>query len=121
MRTATLLSFILVLAFSPLFFVNQVHAESGNINLLEIPQWFGEKLGITTWQAGILASLIVLAIPMFPLVILKRGKGMLFELILGIGLLCFLTAIGWFPIYAIILIILAIAGLNAKAIRDLVT
>jgi hypothetical protein len=84
-----------------------------DISILDIPLRLGEAIGISTFAAGILCSVIVLLIPILFIIILTRGKGMLAAAIIGIPLMGFCVVIGWFPIFLMILTCLVAAGFIA--------
>lgn len=99
----------------PLFFcflsllINTAKCDE-DVNLTDIPANLATHLGISTFEAGILASLIFAFIVLFPIAILRRKTTWL-EFILGIGIMSLCVAISWMPSYTLILIVLLIAGL----------
>jgi hypothetical protein len=84
-----------------------------DVNLLDVPEKVGENLGISTFMAGILCSVIGLLLPIIPLLLLTRGKGILLCVVVGIPLLGLFTAMGWFPIWLLVVTVLFAGGMMA--------
>jgi hypothetical protein len=82
------------------------------IDLSEFPAGLATMLSINEWAAGVLLSLVLIAIVMIPLSLISRGH---FELPLmaGVLLIIFCTVIGWLDSWVMILVILGIAGMYA--------
>ena len=87
------------------------------------PQAVGEKLGIGTFAGGILLGIILLAIFMFPIMMIarRRGTGFMAELIFGLAIFGFCIAVNWFPIWFIVILTFLVAILFAKKIKDVIT
>ncbi len=93
-----------------------VHAEDTiPHNLLDIPTGIAEALGISTFAAGLLTSIILLMVCVLPFVVLTlRARGnvaMIATLIVGMSVLGFCVAVAWFPIW-FFAIIIAVIGLT---------
>ena len=78
---------------------------NSQVNLLDIPQQLGLALGITPFAAGILASLFVIMIAILAVMLLSRGRNGSASLITGIVAVAGCTAIGWFPVFLLIIIV----------------
>ena len=99
-----------------------VHAENGEINFKEIPEYFAEKLNISVFAGGILTSGIVLLTVSLPVICIARGKNVLIAILavdfVFMGLCIALT---WLPYWFLIIFSTLIALLFAGQIRDLIT
>lgn len=106
-----------------LMLISSVYAteEQENPNILDIPSQLGSALGIGTFAAGILCSVVLVFAFILPLEIMTRGKSQFSVLIVGVGLMSFCVAVSWLPIYVIILIILLIAGLFGGKLKGIFT
>lgn len=112
------LSVFLVLIMIPKVFAS----DSVSHNLLDIPTGLSEALGIGTFAAGLLTSIILLMVCLLPCVILtlkaKGNQATIFVLITGMSLLGFDVAVGWFPIWMFAVIVLLIAVMYGKRFAD---
>jgi len=95
-----------------------VYAEDPDIDLLDLPQAFGEVIGISTVSAGIFLS-VLLILP-FNLCLLYWKKGATISIILNFIFLGFFTSIGWLPNWTILLVALIISGLYAIKIKGMI-
>ena len=75
-----------------------------------IPQALADKLNMPLFASQILCSAIMLLIVLLPISILagKSKNSWLIELFVGITMSCFCVAIGWLPVYILILIALIV-------------
>ncbi len=117
----TLLIVGLVSLISPLFLIQIVHAESGDINLLDVPQALGEKLGIGTFAGGLLACCILILIVVLPSAMLLRGSRHTTIVVLAeiLALYSFCTAIVWIPVWTLIVLCFILALIFAKDIKGI--
>jgi len=120
-KTALLLLVALLSALSQLpFFVKVAYAES-EINLMDIPELLGEKLGINAFAGGLLASIILLAIVVLPCAMLIRGKHAgIVTILFGMCILGFSVAVGWFPVWLFGILILILALGYAKTFSEMI-
>lgn len=81
-------------------------------NVTAIPENFSVLLGLEIETTAILASLVFIAVISFTCAVL--GLELLGVVVLDIVALTFFTMMGWFPIWIMILIGLAIAVLFAR-------
>ena len=102
-----------------LILILPVYAEndSPQIDLTTFPKAIAEALNIPVFAGGILCSMILIFMWMLPLNILRRGIGLLPNLIIGVGLLAFCVAIGWLPYWIMLLISLIIASVYSNTIK----
>lgn len=97
--------------------ITLVHAEP--FNLMELPTYIDTQLGVGTFIAGLLISLVILMLVLLPVLVVTKGKQFSLYMVLTLVTLAPLTALGWFNAWVFIVIILAIAvGLGQK-ITDL--
>jgi len=96
--------------------ISGVYADDKNVNFAELPNQLAERLNISLFAAQILISSIILGIGLFPTLILTRGRNPLAALLIGMCLLSFCIALGWFPVWIFVLICFLIAVLFAKQI-----
>lgn len=120
-KTILILTFILTLSFIP-----QVYADEENVNLMDLPKQLSERLGLPTsgdYFAGkLLASMILLIIFLFPTLFLcaRFNKDVVFPAIfVGLTVLGFCVALGWFPVWSFVLIILLVAIIYANTLANI--
>jgi len=103
--------------------ISPTRAET-EINMQSIPNQLAEKLGIPLFAGQILASGIVIFIPLLSIAIIARGKyhhAWIAELFVGLMFLSFTVAIGWCPYWLLIILSMLIALMFAGQMRDLIT
>jgi len=114
---------------APLFFfilltlISPVHAEN-EIEFSKIPEQLAEKLSIPLFGAQILASGIIVFIPLMSISLIARGKyqhAWIAEMFVGFMFLAFVVSIGWCPYWLLILLTMLIAIMYAGTMRDLIT
>ena len=93
-----------------------------DIDLSEFGTSLGEKLGIGAFAGGLLMGLIFEAVILFPLTMISRrkGSGYMAEMIFGLGVFGLNIAMGWWPVWMIIILCFLIALLFGKDIADAV-
>lgn len=81
-----------------------------------IPELLAEALNTTEFVAGILCSLVLLMICIFPIIIAKRGKSnFISEMIIGIVAVTACMALQWLPAYVgLVINVLVAIALSAK-------
>ena len=89
---------------------------SGSIDLTQFPQALATQLGIGLFPAQILASLILLMLPLLPTLLITKGKNGVAALFVGMASLSLCVGLGWFPVWIMIVICLMIAFLFGKQI-----
>lgn len=106
-----------------LLFIPTVSAgDSANVDLNGIPTFLAQRLNVSLFVAQLLSSLILLLICVLPIAILKFGRhGFMAETIVGLGVLCFCTAVGWFPVYVMILLVLITTLMLSDKIKEVFT
>ena len=90
--------------------------EEIDITILNFPSQLGEKLGISTWSAGMLLSALFL-FP-FNMILMFWKKGGFVALIFNFAILGIFTSFGWLPIWTVILVgvlVVAVSGLKMKS------
>lgn len=100
----------------PLFFViltliPKGYSSEGEFDFSAIPQGLADKLNMPLFAGQILVSAIIIFIPLLVTAMLsgKSKHGWIAELFIGIMFSSFCIAIGWLPVYILILIALIIA------------
>jgi hypothetical protein len=103
-----------------LFFVSFIidSAFAAPFNLTTVPSQVGTQLGVGAFIGGLLCSLVVLMLILVPIMIMTKGKQFTLYLILTLVTLAPLTALGWFNLWVMILIVLAIAVKLGLTIAD---
>lgn len=96
-----------------------VYADEGRVNLLDLPIYFAEHLGISHFAGQILVCAIFMLAFMLPVVI--YSKTILPPLFVGLLVLGFLIAVGWLDMWFLLVFCLLIALMFAGAMRDLIT
>lgn len=110
-----------LIALISLFFlgitINLVNAEL--IDVTNFDDYLGAALGTTAFVGGILASVIILFIALGCLgAASKRRPSGLSTVILGIAVLSLCIAIGWFPVWTLVFLVLLVALLfGGKVIK----
>jgi len=89
--------------------------EEPDITILNLPEQFGERLGISTWSAGMLLTGLLMF--SFNTILILWKKGGIVALIFNFALLGIFTSFGWLPIWTTILIgvlVVAVSGISMK-------
>ena len=104
----------------PLFFFCLVGTVSAQFDVLEVPAYIDDQLGCGEFVGGLIASTFVLMVTLIPTIILTRGASKLYGLyvLVGLVIISMLTALGWFPIFVTILIIIALSVGLGRMISD---
>ena len=87
------------------------------IYLEEIPSLVAEALNIDLLPAQLLISAILLLIFLMPMLLIKRSKGFMSEMVVGITIVCFLIGIGWLPYWTGLVICLLVAIMLSSKIK----
>jgi len=95
--------------------VPEGEGEEFDINIMNVPLLMGQKLGITTWSAGMLLSALFL----FPvnMILMFWKKGGIGALIFNFAMLGIFASIQWLPVWTVILVavlVIAVQGLKMK-------
>lgn len=115
MRSLLLLpsvSLFLVQSIKPVF-------AAADVNLLDFPAHLGAALGIGAFAGGILAT-IILAFAVFGMlgVLTKKRPTPIEAVLIGVPVFSFATAIGWFPVWPFVVMVLFIAFMFGKKIVE---
>ena len=89
---------ITLLFFISLMTINFLPVHADGINLYDVPEDVGLQLGISTFAAKILCSLIVMMACLLPMLIVamhNEKASFVLSIFIGSIALCGLTAIGW--------------------------
>lgn len=107
MRKLALISLFSLLIFSCLITV--VRADT--FEIMEVPTYIDNQLGCGTFIGGMIASIVVLCLTLIPIIVLTRGSSRLMSLYMLVGFvdLGLVVALGWFPIWIFIIIVVAIS------------
>jgi len=90
--------------------------------LEDIPELFGDFLSISTEAAQLILSIVVLLAVVIPIMIVSRGaKSNAIEAVMGFVTACALVAIGWLPVWVLIVITMIVALLWSRTLSDTVT
>jgi hypothetical protein len=87
------------------------YCSEGKFDFSGIPEQLAIKLNVPLFASQVLCSAIIIFIPLL-LVSMLGGKskhGWIAELFIGIMFSCFCIAIGWLPVYILILTVLIVA------------
>jgi hypothetical protein len=85
---------------------------------MDIPTFLAERLGIDVFSAGLLASGIVLLLPVIIISILTRGKGWILQVGVVIVFMGVCISVGWLPVWLFAVTIALIALLFANFMSD---
>jgi len=111
---------ILTVLFVLLAFILPAYASDDEVNMMDLPKYLSEKLGLPTsgdYFAGkILAGIIVLMMFLLPsLVISRRPYAQIFA---GLTGLAFTVALGWMPVWIFVIICLILGLMYAQILAD---
>jgi hypothetical protein len=90
--------------------------EISGIDITILDNLLGSYLGIGEFAGGILLGIIFIAMWTFPLLFARSNKILMASLFIGIGCVCFNVAVGWFPVWILIVLAFLIALLFASSI-----
>jgi len=102
-----------------LFFVNIVHAQD-EVDLSEFPTRLSEMLGINEFAGELLASTLLMALFLFPAMMIARGSANQTYIILFVGfsVMGICIALGWLPYFMLLVIVLIVALMFAGKMRE---
>jgi len=86
-----------------------------SLTLLTLDDWLGLALGIDTFVAGLLLGLIMLLSCMSPLIFASKERP-IWATIIGFSVCSFNVAIGWFPVWLLVVLVLIVALLYGERI-----
>lgn len=87
------------------------------IYLEEIPSLLATALDVDLVAAQLLLSAIVLLIFLMPMLLIKRGRGFLAEMFVGLVVVCFLMGIQWLPYWVGLIICLLVAVMLSGKVK----
>lgn len=83
---------------------------TGTVNLLDLPTQLANALGIPEFAAGILVSFVITLLAVLSILLISKGKAVSSALIIGVVACGFCTALGWFPAWLLVIIVLLTAA-----------
>ena len=91
---------------------------SADIDLPGIPSALAERLGLDVFTAGLLVSAVVVVFTvMLVAFVIRKGVGLTYGLLATeLVVMGFLVALGWLPVYILIVLVLCIALMFASTI-----
>jgi len=111
---------MLMLSLVSLSMIMPIKAEDDeNIDLSDLPAQFSEKMGIDLFAAQLLTSGIVLCIFLFPTLLLTGCRNWVAPLFVGLTVLGFCVAMGWLPVFILLLLVLLSALMLGDRIKAL--
>jgi len=78
------------------------------LNLTHLDSWLASALSINVFIAGLLLGLMVLMACMLPLLFTSKERP-IWATIIGFAVSCFNVAIGWFPVWELVILVLIVA------------
>jgi len=90
---------------------------NSTIYLEEIPNLVAEALNIEVLPAQLLCSAIIMLMFLMPMLLIKRSKGFLSEMMVGIVLACALMGIQWLPYWTGLVICLFCAIMLSSKLK----
>ena len=98
--------------------VNEVYAE--DIDLTEFDDKLGEALGVGAFAGGLLLSFLILFLFLGILgLVTKKTPTMFTTMLLGFAILSACIAIGWFPVWSLVFLVLLVAfQFGSKIVRS---
>lgn len=102
--------------------ISPVFAQA-DVNLLDIPAQLGERLGVSTFAGGLIASAILFMMAIMPMALIsrKRGTGFIAELVVGFVVMGVCIAIDWLPYWFLLIFSMIVALMFSGKMRDLIT
>lgn len=92
-----------------------VSVKADTFDMMEVPSYLDSQFGCGEFIGGLIASIGVLMLTLFPVLIMTRGKQFTLYMVLFFAVLAPLVGLGWFPIWLYIVLLLVIAlGLGQK-------
>jgi hypothetical protein len=90
-------------------------SQNSTIFLEELPEALGTMLNIDAEVAGLLITAVLLLMFLMPLLLVKRSKGFMAEMMVGIIILCVCVGLQWAPYWvALIIALLTAIMLSSK-------
>jgi len=96
---------------------------AADVNLLDIPEQLAERLGVSTFAGGLIASAIFMMITVMPIAMItrKRNTGFIAELVVGFVAMGVCIAINWLPYWFILILSMLVALMFAGKMREWIT
>ena len=118
MKLKTLLFSIIL--FTWLSVIPTVYAvnEDEVVQMADFPQRLADMLTIPLFAGQLLASLIVICLTLFPVLVFTRGQNPIAAVIVGVGTLSVCIALTWLPVWLFVITLLLIALLFSKKITE---
>jgi len=92
-----------------------------DVTLGNFPSILAERLGTTLFVGQLMASLIIIMLALSISLVAFKGKNAYASMIAGISAMCLTTALGWWPVWALIIVSLITALMFAGPMRDLLS
>lgn len=104
------ITLLLILSLVLTCFASIGYANAAPVAIQDLPERVAYQFTIDEWLAGMLLSIGVLMLVMLPTIYLTKGKQMTLYIIFALAVLAPLVGLGWFDLWAYIIILLAIAA-----------
>lgn len=92
---------------------------TGTVNLLDLPAQLAGALGIPEFAAGLLISLVITLLVVLSILLISKGKAISSALLIGVVAIGFCTALGWFPAWLLVIVVLVTAFGAAQKIKEM--
>jgi len=110
--------FILLWLIYSVLLIYPVHATE-EVDLADFPNQLSKRLNIPLFAAQILTSGLFLALFLFPTLMLT--KNVFAHLMVGFTILSFCVAMGWLPVFLMIMFVLVVVAMMAGKIKEVFT
>lgn len=126
MKTKVFLLFLLIVLFFCFVSYASATEDEDVVDLPSFPEKLAEKLNISLFTAKLLASLILMCIPLFPSMLIAGyfgGKDAVAYscLIVGLSMMGFCVALTWMPVWIFLIICVLVGIMFAGTMRGWIT
>jgi len=98
---------------------SMIIAASENFNVQDLPKLVAERLVISEFAAGILCSVVFVALWVLPVLLFSRKS--IPGVVTGVLSMCFCVAVGWMPVWVLLLVSLTISAMFSGKIKEWIT
>jgi len=101
------------------FSILPAYGQDNEVDLSNFPNQLASKLNIPLFAAKLLATSIVLAIFLFPVVLLTKNP--IAHMFIGLVVMGFCIAMDWLPVWFLLVVCMVIALMFSGKMRDWIT
>ena len=115
----SLLASILILTLIPLVYAS----DDQTVDIGEFDDYLAERLNIPLFAAQMMTGMLVIALFLFPTLMLTKGQEnqLLIGLVVGLGAMGFNIAMGWWPYWLLLIIAFITALMFSGTMRNFIS